>query len=43
MLYHSANDVFIGYCIVVYFILSFLSAPFLLGYAVYKVVNKIRD
>lgn len=40
---HSAWDPFIGYCVAAYFILSFVSAPFMVGYAVYKVLSKINS
>lgn len=40
MLYHSANDVFIGWCMIIYLGVSVLSAIILIGWLVYKVMNK---
>lgn len=43
MLYHSANDVFIGYLFVAYIILSLVYELVFLGYAVYKVYTRFRQ
>ena len=39
---HSPWDVFIGYIFVAYIILSIASAPCLIGYLLYKVLNELK-
>lgn len=39
---HNAWDPLIGWMAVIYIAISLASAPFLVGYAVYKAANMIR-